>query len=110
MYEYKAKVLEVYDGDTITALVDLGFHTQMTLKARLVGIDAPEIRGDEKNAGIKTRDRLAELVLGKSVTLKTHKDKREKYGRWLAEVFVSDQVISVNNQLINEGLAAPYEG
>lgn len=110
MYEYRANILEVYDGDTVTALVDLGFHTQMTIKVRLVGINAPELKGDDKGAGLKSRDRLAELVLNKSVTLKTYKDKREKYGRWLAEIFLLDQAISINKQLINEGLAVPYEG
>ena len=110
MYEYRATIKEVYDGDTITAIVDLGFYTQMTIKVRLSGINAPELRGGEKDAGLKSRDRLAELVLGKEVTLKTYRDKREKYGRWLADVYVADQVISVNRQLINEGLAVPYEG
>ena len=46
MYQYKAKVIDVYDGDTITAMVDLGFYHFQQMKFRLYGIDTPEIRGE----------------------------------------------------------------
>ena len=49
MYEYKAYVEKVYDADTITVTLDLGFNTCLNKqKIRLSGIDAPEVRGDEK--------------------------------------------------------------
>ena len=45
MYTYRAKIIGVYDGDTITALVELGFNVTIELKLRLYGIDTPEVRG-----------------------------------------------------------------
>jgi micrococcal nuclease len=47
MYEYKA-VIKVYDGDTITAQVDLGFHFNFTNSFRLARIDCPEVRGESR--------------------------------------------------------------
>lgn len=109
MYEYKALVKEVYDGDTITAIVDLGFRNQTTIKFRLLGINTPELEKATKEAGIKSRDRLRELILGKEIIIKTQKDKQEKYGRWLGEIFLpNDLSLSINQILINEGLAIPF--
>lgn len=109
MYEYKALVKEVYDGDTITAIVDLGFRNQTTVKFRLLGINTPELEKVTREAGLKSRDRLRELILGKEVIIKTQKDKQEKFGRWLGEIFLPENLtISVNQMLINEGLAVPF--
>jgi len=108
MYEYKAKIISVYDGDTCTALVDLGFNINLEIKIRLFGIDTPELRGEDRDNGIKSRDRL-------NVTIKTYKDRTEKYGRWLASIYIDvpetiigDIQYSVNDILVKEGLAIPY--
>ena len=71
MYVYKALVKEVYDGDTITAIVDLGFRNQTTIKFRLTGINTPELSKATREEGLKSRDRLRELILGKEVIIKT---------------------------------------
>ena len=107
MYEYKATVTKVYDGDTITVDFDLGFGILIRKqKIRLVGINTPEVRGSEKPQGIISRDALRQRILGKVVTIKTSKDKKGKYGRWLGEVFVEDE--NINQWLITEGYAKPY--
>ena len=107
MYEYSAKVKKVYDGDTITVDFDLGFGIILRKqKIRLVGINAPEVRGEQREDGLKTRDELRKRILGKTVTIKTSKDKKGKYGRWLGEVFVKDE--NINQWLLNEGLASKY--
>jgi micrococcal nuclease len=104
MYTYKAKVVKVYDGDTITVNIDLGFGIEMQeQKVRLLNINTPEIRGEEREQGLISRDRLKERILDKEVILKTYKDKKGKYGRWLAEVFIEEE--NLNEWLINEGLA-----
>jgi len=108
MYTYKAKIISVYDGDTVTALVDLGFRINFEMKIRLTGIDAPELRGIEKPQGLISRDRLRELILNKEVILHTERDKQEKFGRWLGTIFLPKEKISVNEMLIKEGLANPY--
>lgn len=110
MYEYKAIITKVYDGDTLTAEVDLGFHLwAKKIKLRLMGVDTPEIRTKdpkEKARAIKARDRVRELCLGKEVVITTH--GKGKYGRWLVTVYV-DGDIDLRRFLITEGLGVKYE-
>ena len=122
MFTFKATVVDVYDADTITVDVDLGFHQiSEHIKLRLFGINAPEMRGPEKVAGTKSRDWLRDQILGRQVVIRTYKDGRGtgKYGRWLADVFAIDglvpdarggvslsaDAVSFNQQLVNNGLA-----
>ena len=75
-YFYIAEVVKVYDGDTCTCVVDLGFKLSARIKVRLVGIDTPEIRTkdlEEKKKGKETRDWLRERILGKKVMIHTEK-------------------------------------
>lgn len=114
MYEYKALVVSVYDADTFRVDIDLGFGVWLKNQSvRWLKIDAWEIRGEEREKGLIARDRVRDLVLGKEVLLKTYKDSKGKYGRWLAEVYYIDTPAllwenSINLQLINEGHAVPY--
>ena len=103
MYEYNAKIISVYDGDTVTAEIDLGFKIKITEKIRLIRINTPEVRGEEKELGLISRDRLRELILNKNVIIKTQKDKKGKYGRYLGEIIIND--MNVNDWLVTEGLA-----
>ncbi len=96
----------VHDADTITVLVDLGYHISVEAKLRLVGIDAPELTTVE---GKLARDYLKNrLNIGLKIVIKTYKDKTEKYGRWLAEVYVGD--VLINQELIDKGFAVYYDG
>ena len=109
-YTYPAQVTAVYDADTITVDINLGFHTwRRNEKIRLFGINAPEVRGDSKPEGIKSRDWLRDKILGKEVSIQTVKarndtDKRGKFGRYLAVIW-SDG-INLNEELVRLGLAA----
>jgi len=104
IYYYKAFVTKVYDGDTVTVDIDLGFGLQLNKQVlRLSNIDTPEIRGDERFDGIISKNIVSDLILGKSVMIKTDKDTKGKYGRWLAEIYIDD--LNVNEYLINEGYA-----
>lgn len=107
MYEYKGYVTKVYDGDTITVDIDLGFDILFkNQKIRLSRINTPEVRGEERLAGLKSRDALRERILNKHIILRTEKDKQGKYGRWLAEIWIEEEC--VNDWLIKEGLAKEY--
>lgn len=109
-YEYKAHVYNVYDGDTMKAQVDLGFQTTTNQTFRLFGVDTPEMRGEERPDGIISRDFVRDLILDKEVTIKTHKDKKGKYGRYLAEVLYTDEdgvVCDLASVLLARGLAEP---
>lgn len=111
MFEYRATVTQVIDGDTIDVSIDLGFDISHTLRVRLYGINTPETRTknkEEKAKGLAAKERLKDLIEGKSIVLKTQKDDTEKFGRYLAEVFVDS--VSINKQLVQEGHAAPYFG
>ena len=79
MYEYKARITSIYDGDTVTAEVDLGFNVRVIEKIRLARINTPEIRGEERPQGLISRDRLRQLMLNQEVMLHTIKDKKGKY-------------------------------
>ena len=106
MYQYKAKIIEVYDGDTITAMVDLGFFHFQQMKFRLYGINTPEIRGEERAQGMIVRDILRAMILDKEVTINSYKDKQEKYGRYLANIVIDG--VDVNHWLVTNGHAKEY--
>ena len=109
MFTYKIKeILKIYDGDTITVLIDLGFHVTKKEVLRFALIDAPEIRGLERPDGLKSRDWLRERLNtavqeNRDIIVKTSKDSKGKYGRYIAEIFIDD--ISINREIVNEGLA-----
>ncbi|WP_222611773.1 thermonuclease family protein [Seonamhaeicola algicola] len=106
MYHYKAKIIDVYDGDTVTAMVDLGFLHFQEMKLRLYGIDTPELRGSEREAGLVVRDIVRELILNKEVEIHSYKDKQGKYGRYLANIIVNG--VDLNQWLVDNGHAKPY--
>jgi micrococcal nuclease len=112
MYEYKVKeIINIYDGDTITVRLDLGFGVTKIEKLRLGYINAPEMKGEEHASGLLTRDwlraRLEEAISNNAlVTVKTFKDLKEKYGRYLAVIFIDG--ISINEEMLQEGLASKY--
>ncbi|WP_290698054.1 thermonuclease family protein [Lacinutrix sp.] len=106
MYNYKAKIIAVYDGDTVTAVVDLGFLHSQEMKLRLFGIDTPEMRGPEKVEGKKVRDIVREKILNKEVEIKSYKDKQGKYGRYLATIIVDG--VDLNQWLVDNGHAEVY--
>lgn len=106
-YVYNAYVVDVYDGDSITLDIDLGFNIVMkNQKIRLYGIDAPELRLEEKESGLISKNWLVERILNKNVVIKTYKDSRDKYGRWLADIYVGD--VFINETMVIEGLAIKY--
>ncbi len=102
---YRARVVSVYDGDTITCEIDLGLNIILhNQKIRLYGINAPELKKEERPAGLKSRDALRERILGKEVLLYTVKDKKGKYGRLLARVIyegecMNDWLVSTNHAI-----------
>ena len=110
MYKYNAKLDRVVDGDTIDALVDLGFDTWKKVRIRMMGMNAPESRTrdlEEKKLGLAAKARLIEMLGDGVFTLQSH--GVGKYGRCLGEIFRESEV-SLNRQLINEGHATEYFG
>lgn len=112
LYYYKGVVTGVYDGDTVTISFDLGMKIKREgMKVRLYGIDSPELRGKTLIEARKSRDFLRAKVLGKSVIVQTIRDKKGKYGRYLANIWLErpdDSWSSVNDMMVSEGYAITY--
>lgn len=105
----KAKVLEVYDGDTITIGFELGkiFYRK---RCRIYGIDCAELRTkseQERNVAINTKIYVEKLLLDKVVSVEVQ-PRDDKYGRVLAKILLGD--LSIGDHLIEKGLAYKYEG
>ena len=122
MYEYKAKLIKVVDGDTVDVDIDLGFGVWLrNERVRIMGIDTPESRTSnkvEKLFGLAAKKRLKEL-LKSDVVLKTFKgrggeDAKGKFGRILGDFNVYDATTDswrkCADVLIGEGHAVAYLG
>jgi len=115
MYEYEARLLEgsrhpVYDADTIKVGVDLGFGIYFNMgSCRLYGINAPEVRGDERERGIAARDYVRNILMPlDKFVIRSHKHAKGKYGRYLIEVILPDGR-NLNEMLVENGYAIKKE-
>lgn len=114
MYQYKARVLDVHDGDTMNLEVDLGCNITIKMAVRLYGINAPEMRTPE---GVTSRDYVRGLLpTDREVWIRTIRDTKEKYGRYLGRVFLdrasmenNEVAYCINDMLIAAGLAVAYK-
>ena len=116
MYEYRAKIVKIIDGDTVDLDIDLGFGISLNNeRVRIMGIDTPESRTRdkvEKKFGLASKARLKEL-LGKDTILKTQigrggEDMKGKFGRILGDFIVDGK--KAGEILIKEGHAVAYHG
>ncbi len=123
MYEYKAIVDRVVDGDTIDVTIDLGFKTWKKVRVRMEGINTPESRTrdlEEKKLGLAAKARLQEILKHNNNECVLKVSGVGKFGRALSTVFVESlsplngddgiTLIDVNKQLITEGHAVEYNG
>ena len=101
MYQYKASVSKVVDGDTIHALVDLGFKIYTDIIFRLADINAPEKNTDE---GVVAKIALSNKLLNQSIAIDSN--GKDKYGRWIATVYLNGE--NINQWLMTEGYASKY--
>ena len=106
-----AKVVKVYDGDTITVATPLHFDNSPIYRfsVRLRGIDCPEIRtknDNEKECGKKARKIMTDQVLNKLVTFENI--DYDKYGRILADVLING--VNITKTLLEQRLAVEYNG
>lgn len=116
LYHYKAEVISVYDGDTVTLMIDQGMKHFARVKVRLVGINTPEIRTtdlEEKERGYAAKNFLKDLIEGKTVIV--HTVKKGKFGRWLGVLWLYEEDMtelgqSLNDLMIQEGHAVAYDG
>ena len=129
-WEYAASVVRVIDGDTAVFKltktfiqeVDFGFFVKDTMSLtktaevtfRFSGINTPEIHGADKKVVKKGKDAKAEVERLCSLgPLRLVSSKPDKYGRWLADIYVTppgEAEIHINQALLDGGFALPYDG
>ena len=118
-YIYRGKLERVVDGDTIDALIDVGFDIWIKKRIRYSGIDTWESRTrdlEEKAKGLEAKARNKELLMEVSSKPGYFRLKSfgvGKYGRVLGEIYIEDKEgkqYNINKTLISEGHAYVYEG
>ena len=109
-YIYAADLVRVVDGDTVVLDIDLGCGMWLRGEhCRLHGIDAPEKRGEEKLQGLRSLSHLLHILDDvDQLSIRTHMDKKGKFGRWLVELW-TDKGIDINQKMITDGYAVRYE-
>jgi len=111
MYQYKAKIARIVDGDTMDIIVDLGFKITTNQRIRLKGINTPETYNVKKDSEEYRKGMIAkEFVIQRITTnnfealIDTDKDTG-KYGRYIAVVWLADSATSLNDELVEKGYA-----
>ena len=112
MFQYNATLNRVIDGDTVKLNVDLGFNVSVIIDFRLLGINAPEVKGNTKPAGLASTAHLSLLLSQGTLTITSFLPlKTDKYGRWLADITVTrpdKTTFSINQQMITDGFAVVF--
>lgn len=94
MYQYRAKILNVVDGDTFDVDIDLGFHIHIHERVRLLNVDTPEKFSVEAPLGLIIKNYAIEHFLGKEIVIRSEKNeeaaKTDSFGRWLVETTLED--------------------
>lgn len=114
-WRYLATLQEAVDGDTITISIDLGFYTSRLERVRLLGsaggVDTPELHSRDPEERVRAnlaRARVLALVPpGTQVRVITERDRRDGFGRFLAQVLLEDGR-NLGDVLLSEGLAVPW--
>jgi micrococcal nuclease len=109
----------VLDGDTIDVTIDLGFDLFKKERVRIAGVDTPEKRTrdlEEKALGLDAtywmKAKLEDTIAGDDeLTIRTElKGGMGKYGRLLGWLYIGEDTVSLNEQMITEGYAWEYDG
>ena len=114
------EIVKVLDGDTIDVLIDLGFDLFKKERVRIAGVDTPEKRTrdlEEKALGIDAtnwlKKKLEDTIAGDGdeLTIRTELvGGTGKYGRLLGWLYINEDAVSLNEQMITEGYAWSYDG
>lgn len=94
MFQYKAIITNVVDGDTFDMDIDLGFNIHIHERVRLLDIDTPEKFGKEKELGLIVKQYATDCFLGEEVIIRSEKSDvaadTDSFGRWLVKVTLDD--------------------
>lgn len=111
MYKYKARVDRIVDGDTMDVIIDLGFKVTTHQRIRLQGINTPETYSVKKDSeeykkGMAAKNFVIQRIEANNfeALVETEKDTG-KYGRYIATVWLADNPVSLNDELVEKGFA-----
>ena len=107
-YLYRAKVLRVVDGDTVELQINMGFDIFCKQTFRLYSINAPEMKGEEKEKGKEAKAFLESMIKGKDILVRTYYDKKGTFRRYLAYIYSYDDKICINDEMVKHGHAEKY--
>ncbi len=115
MYHYKAKVERIVDGDTMDVIIDLGFKITTFQRIRLAKINTPETYNVKKDSeeykkGMASKEFVEKRVKANNFEIELLTEKvTEKYGRYIGIVRLADSTTSLNDELVEKGLAEYVE-
>lgn len=110
-YTRRCTIIQVVDGDTLHLSVDLGYDFRdLRMTVRLNGIDCPEKNTPAGQAAKAATTRWLTQAGNAQLHVESVRDKREKYGRYLATIWRANDPLPLNQWLINTGHAVPYTG
>ncbi len=114
-YFYRAKLKRVVDGDTMDLVVDAGFYISVHERFRLKDIDTPEIFGvnkesEEYKKGLNAREYVKQRFAQNEGDCIVESYKTGVYGRWIGVIWFPDSDVSLNQDLLDRGLAMKYKG
>ena len=109
MYTYKCNTIRVIDGNTVDAIIDLGFNVTIRQRIKLYGINVSDVRSTDETVrqqAIASKVKLTEL-LGNEFVCETIVNKRGKAGRIMGKLTTDNQgsKVDINQQLIDLGFA-----
>lgn len=108
MYEYRALITETYDADTITVDLDLGVNVWLKdCELRFARINAPEVKGIEKEAGLASKAfMLTRIGTGSMILVRTQLDEEDTFKRLLADIYpMGFNGYCLNDLLVEQGFA-----
>lgn len=107
MYTYNATYVKTIDGDTVDAIVDLGFNTFKKIRIRLSVIDTPE--KNEIGWAAATKFTRNWFESHPQFVVKTDRDRSGGFDRYLGDCYSSDMKENLNKALLDSGLASLYK-
>ena len=111
MYEYKATLDRVVDGDTMDLIIDMGFKMTTNQRIRLANINTPETYGqqhdtEEYKAGMKAKNFVIKRLSENDNIVRIETSKLTgKYGRYIGVIWLADSETSLNDELVQKGFA-----
>ena len=113
-YRYLAELDRVVDGDTLDVVIDLGFYIKIKERIRLEGLDTPEIYGvpqdsEEYRRGLEAKEYVERRLAENGNWMMIETKKLGEWRRWLAKVYPLGMGRTLNEELIEKGLAKPVE-